>query len=226
MRRAHPPHPSCYFYHNSLSTRHHSRYLASLSLYTDSVAAPWRRQLIYFCVALITRLAKPDFSLPCMFHKKKEISLTHTVAGMFSSAFVVVRGDEKTTLCLWYPFFVVIVREFLLWCDVRHDVSVLVKEKTFLSLSLTLVLTHSIENFFFLFFLFVCRRRRKSSSLFDGNFEVFDDGWPTFDCLLNLLTLMGFFREFFTQNLMTAVQFAFFDCAKLGIIPMGWICTE
>lgn len=50
-------------------------------------------------------------------------------------------------------------------------------------------------------------------------FEVFDDGWPTFDCLLNLLTLMGIFWEFFTQKLMTAVQFAFFIVQNLGLSP-------
>lgn len=143
---------------------------------------------------------------------------------MFSSAFVVVRGDEKTTLCLWYPFFVVIVREFLLWCDVRHDVSVLVKEKTFLSLSLTLVLTHSIENFFFLFFLFVCRRRRKSSSLFDGNFDGFwSFRWwmADFRLFIKFIDFNGNFPGIFHPKVDDSGSICFFLLCKTWDYPHG-----
>ena len=131
---------------------------------------------------------------------------------MFSSASVVVRGDEKTTLCLWYPFFVVIVREILLWCDVRHDVSVLVKEKTFLSLS------HSLTRNFLLLILCVSTTSEKFFLVWWKFWWVLKllDGWPTFDCfsLLNLLTLM---RKLKTLD--DSGSIFFFIVRNLGLSP-------
>lgn len=79
----------------------------------------------------------PDFSLP--FFRRISQTHAHSRSGCICSG---ARGWKNNTLCLWYPFFVVIVREFLLWCDVRHGASVLVRRKLFFAL------THSLAREF------------------------------------------------------------------------------